>query len=692
MASKKLRRVAGILRNGRAWRADHSRLLLRQVVYRQRNAAAGLSDRDHLEAAAAWLARAQDVEQDGGVCGRYLLRTGWTSSYPETTGYIIPTFLALEKEAGLSGFRDRARRALDFLLGLQLADGGFPGGEVHENTARPSAFNTAQIINGLTAWHKATQERRSLDAARRAGDWLVSIQEPDGAWRAHVYGGVATTYTAHASCWLAQLGERLQAENYLASARAHLEWVLGHVDPRTGWFDLCGFNALEHRERIASTHTIAYTLWGTLLASEILDVAEGHEAVERAAWSIARKLELWRWMPGVLDHNWRRRSDHACLTGNAQLAAIWLRLFERSGDARYLNAALQAIDLVKLAQPMESASVDIRGAIPGSDPIWGGYITMGLPNWAAKFFIDALLAKARTAGSFGSRELWSVPADVPRAIPSGRGREPSSLRTVLLASPRSLKVEQMVAAWAAWGFKPDAVVIENRASTPWGERLRQAVRDRGMRALSASLWRRLGLNSGDQRSGAPTTENSAADPNSFCQRQGIPVVQVDSLDSESGVAAVRELSPDLAVHAGAGILRDAILRVPRLGTLNAHSGLLPKYRGMNVAEWAALAGEPVGCSVHFIDPGIDTGPIVVVREVDISGAKTIADLRRRVDQEQIALLGEAVRFVLSTGQRPPTRSQTPEEGKQFFRMHPELQEILQAKLAGSASRHPPTRE
>src|SRR5271157_4372677 len=76
------------------------------------------SDDEHFVAAAAWLERAQDAMKDGGVCGRYKLASGWTSSYPETTGYIIPTFLQLHRIMSADRFYGRAQRAVEFLLRL----------------------------------------------------------------------------------------------------------------------------------------------------------------------------------------------------------------------------------------------------------------------------------------------------------------------------------------------------------------------------------------------------------------------------------------------------------------------------------------------------------------------------------------------------------------------------------------------
>src|SRR5262249_20614642 len=87
-------RVAGAARDWRVWDRSHARFLARQLVHRKLNRERAYSDLDHVRGAAAWLAAAQDSQPDGGIAGRYHLARGWTSSYPETTGYAIPTLLA----------------------------------------------------------------------------------------------------------------------------------------------------------------------------------------------------------------------------------------------------------------------------------------------------------------------------------------------------------------------------------------------------------------------------------------------------------------------------------------------------------------------------------------------------------------------------------------------------------------------
>src|SRR6516162_8229633 len=258
-----LKTLARECRSGAYFRPSNFRLAVTQVVDVERNLRR-YTDQEHLVAAAEWLKRAQDATPDGGFVGRYNLRTGWSSSYPETTGYLIPTLLKLADGLDDEDFFRRAQRAIDFLLAVQLPSGAFPGGEIAENTTNPSPFNTGQIMHGLQSWVDRTNDERCRTALQLAGNWLCGIQDPSGAWRKYCYEDVATTYSAHLTCWLAEAGDFLGDSRMLEASRRHLAWVLQHYDAEHAWFDLCGFRAEDHAERRSVTHTIAYTLWGVL--------------------------------------------------------------------------------------------------------------------------------------------------------------------------------------------------------------------------------------------------------------------------------------------------------------------------------------------------------------------------------------------------------------------------------------------
>jgi methionyl-tRNA formyltransferase len=179
----------------------------------------------------------------------------------------------------------------------------------------------------------------------------------------------------------------------------------------------------------------------------------------------------------------------------------------------------------------------------------------------------------------------------------------------------------------------------------------------------------------------PAAQN--VDVPTYCRSRGIAVLETGPLDSADAVAAIKALGPDLGIHAGAGLLRRPLIDAFRLGVLNAHMGVLPAFRGMNVAEWAALEGAPVGCTVHLIDTGIDTGRILATQGVDIAGCSSVAALRDAVDRAQLALLGDIIESIVS-GRMPEPLTAAAPPGPQYFQMHQDLAVILEARLLGAA--------
>lgn len=684
-----LKRLVRRCQSGAYFRPANFRLAIGQVVDVERNLRTR-SDRDHLLAAANWLKRAQDATTDGGFVGRYNLRSGWSSSYPETTGYIIPTLLRLADTLGDDEYLKRAERAIEFLLSVQLPSGAFPGAEIAENRTNPSPFNTGQIMNGLQSWAERTGDERCRTALFRAGRWLCEVQDPSGAWLKFFYQELATTYSAHLTCWLAEAGEFLNDQPMLEAASRHLAWCMRQYDAERAWFNLCGFSAQDHAANRSVTHTIAYTIWGVLRTAEVVKSANAKAAAESAAYAAMRRLELSRRLPGILDHRWKPLAKFTCLTGNVQMALIWMHMYARNGDPRLLNAALKSIDMVKAAQAMDAADPGVQGGIAGSQPVWGDYIAHAFPNWAAKYFIDALLAKEKALAEdvpFRTKPQPLAEA-VATTLPPSTGAAMKRPRVALLTSTVATKAMEFHKAWSKWGFRPDLVLVERWPMPSLSTRVEARIREGRMSRPPGFISNAPSSNGRAAGNGLPP----AGSVLEYCRKQGFEAIEVGSLNSPDAVKLLRDKQIDLCIYAGAGIMRKEIMNAAPLGLLNAHMGILPGYRGMNVTEWAAWNGDPVGCSVHLIDTGIDTGDIVVVREVDTRRAGNISELRKLVDGAQIELLGEVVQYILNEGRVPPRRSQTASEGLQYFRMHPLLTEKLDARLAQQSSRSAASRE
>jgi methionyl-tRNA formyltransferase len=119
-------------------------------------------------------------------------------------------------------------------------------------------------------------------------------------------------------------------------------------------------------------------------------------------------------------------------------------------------------------------------------------------------------------------------------------------------------------------------------------------------------------------------------------------------DYAAFIGRLRELAPDLLlVNSYAMILRPDALAVPRFGAVNIHGALLPAYRGANPTEWAVINGErETGVTIHAVDAGIDTGPIIAQRKVPIRFEDTWLDVRRRVGAATEQLLADMLPAIL----------------------------------------------
>ena len=118
---------------------------------------------------------------------------------------------------------------------------------------------------------------------------------------------------------------------------------------------------------------------------------------------------------------------------------------------------------------------------------------------------------------------------------------------------------------------------------------------------------------------APTIEEQATE-------NGIAVVTVPIHNSEEVMPHLGGLDLDLIVFGGTRIIRGEILDFPRDGVVNSHPGLLPECRGSASPAWSVYHDIPIGSSTHFCDNGIDTGEILMRREVPVKRGMTYEDL------------------------------------------------------------------
>ncbi|MEM7651515.1 MAG: prenyltransferase/squalene oxidase repeat-containing protein, partial [Pseudomonadota bacterium] len=329
-----------------------------------------------------WLQVAQE-KGGGGFAHSFHFAHGWLPAYPETTGYIVETLLKMND---LPEAQKMAKRALDWLISVQQDDGSF-----HDLARQPQVFDVGQILLGFNQSYEHAAQPEIKQAIEKSADWLVSVQEDDGAFRRAAYLQRPHTYYSRVGWALIWSGQILEREDWLQAGRENLDWVVSQQQAN-GFFAHASFD-----DAPAFLHNIVYVLEGLL---------EGHIRLGEESWlsathKLADALLSVRDSKGLLVSQYSDdlrpvRAGEYCMTGLAQWAGLCFDLWHEGGNEDYMTAGKKALAYLKDQQIKRGHSY-IKGALPGSVPISGAYLRFAFPNWGVKFFLDALQKEPKQA-------------------------------------------------------------------------------------------------------------------------------------------------------------------------------------------------------------------------------------------------------------------------------------------------------
>ena len=203
---------------------------------------------------------------------------------------------------------------------------------------------------------------------------------------------------------------------------------------------------------------------------------------------------------------------------------------------------------------------------------------------------------------------------------------------------------------------------------------------------------------GDSRFGVKSTE----DLGELSRRWNLTHKSLKSLAEESNIHYrvvrnhnqienqnfIEALDPDLIVFTGGGLIKDNILSIPQIGVLNCHTGILPEFRGMDVVEWTAAEGRAndvgFGATLHLMDQGVDTGPILIKSNLNPTKNDSFKSIREKLEVKMVELMIEGVK-----GFRDNIITSHPQEkneGRQYYVMHPRVSEFANKKLLDALNR------
>jgi methionyl-tRNA formyltransferase len=160
----------------------------------------------------------------------------------------------------------------------------------------------------------------------------------------------------------------------------------------------------------------------------------------------------------------------------------------------------------------------------------------------------------------------------------------------------------------------------------------------------------------------------------FCLENHLRVLTPENLKSDDFVSELKNLNSDLMVVVAFRILPEKVFAIPSLGTINLHASLLPRYRGAAPINWAIINDErKTGVSTFFIRKKVDTGDIILQKEVEIHPEETYGELSQRLSLIGSKLLLETLDLIEKGGVKPLTQNDT--EATSAPKITPELCQI-----------------
>lgn len=348
-----------------------------------------------------WIKNAQNAYPDGGISRGFNLLgkssksnfLGWQLSYPETTGYLLPTLINIKKIFNLEGIDIIIDKMAYFLLSISK-NGTVKGGSLEKKNF-VSAFDTAQVVRGLISYYNFKINNIFLKRAIDCGEFLLNSE-------INKSGKISDTYIAKKSIFIP---ENDGPHIYISPALLELYKVTNNISfknlairiiettlkyqNKDGYFEKSDFT----KNNKILTHNLGYIVEGLIDSYSILGEKRYLESAELTMENLLNLIRLDGSINGYIDSKLKNSGDKfECLVGSAQIAVCFYKLAKIKENKIFENAGKQI--LINLKKKQNSYDKNFGGgigAIWGSWPISGEYQQYQSVNWANKFYLDLIL-------------------------------------------------------------------------------------------------------------------------------------------------------------------------------------------------------------------------------------------------------------------------------------------------------------
>ena len=162
----------------------------------------------------------------------------------------------------------------------------------------------------------------------------------------------------------------------------------------------------------------------------------------------------------------------------------------------------------------------------------------------------------------------------------------------------------------------------------------------------------------------------------------IPFLKVESPNCKTSLEFFKQHNPDIILSIGSSIIKKSFLQIPKYGVFNVHMGILPEYRGIGVTEWPIIENRlkdiGLGVTLHIMEGGVDTGPILMKKNISLSKSDTLVSLESKYLKEMVNLMISGVQILRDVGLKAAPQKIL--EGKQYFETHKRMKEFAQQRI------------
>ncbi len=309
---------------------------------------------------------------------RYPL-SGWHLGYPETTGYIIETLLDYHPYFPELQLEDYAFDCGKWLLTQQLGDGSFPS--LLAGSQKPSFFNSGMIAFGLLRLQERKFDQKREESMSKLAEWVKKqLRDPIK------FADNSSAYYSRAIWGFTLLSRHLKNESLEQILKDTTQQLSKNIKENAAVLNW-GFDSGD----VAYTHTMAYTWRGFLELGHLWNEHKWLESCKVCLKKLESELNNSPFLAGEYDSNWNGNFQYRCVTGQAQCSLIAFRMFDSTGEIRYSELGKKLMIAIIPDQRKGKFDPQLKGAIPGSVPLWGPYMRGKYPNWAVKFYLDGLI-------------------------------------------------------------------------------------------------------------------------------------------------------------------------------------------------------------------------------------------------------------------------------------------------------------